>query len=513
MIFDLAVSEKFDLTDTNERIVIVGTGPVGIYLAYCLLKARQSVILIEAGARIADSSRNSIATRSVGREFVGHKLGRTFGLGGTSVVWGGQLAEFDRADFETWPLRFEDVYPLYAKVYADLTVAPESAETYRERLGGEVADDLPIERFFTHWLPQQNFARIFKKKVIEDPDTTVLLNSTVSGITFEGDRAKSVTICAASGHETTISGRHFVFCNGTLEIIRFFLSTAKTSAVPWRNNCEIGKRYQDHPCGKVATAHILDEEKFRDFFENAIVAGAVKLYPKVRVREEAREKGDLGVVGFFAFRSDIQEHLGHIKWLIRAIRSGAQGTSLRSLPGDIRTLISVFAPVTRRFVRDRRIMAFFDRSVDFMVQCEQRPSTDSQVRLNDEHHRVPGLFGIDIDWRLDEEETIHALTKFTALADNYFQARGLARLAIDERVSASDPAFVASMYDVYHHAGGMCMADSPTTGVVESDCRVWGTANVFIGGAAVFPSSGHANTTLTALALAARLAPMLAAKP
>ena len=93
MIFDLAVSEKFDLTDTNERIVIVGTGPVGIYLAYCLLKARQSVILIEAGARIADLSRNSIATRSVGREFVGHKLGRTFGLGGTSVVWGGQLAE------------------------------------------------------------------------------------------------------------------------------------------------------------------------------------------------------------------------------------------------------------------------------------------------------------------------------------------------------------------------------------------------------------------------------------
>ena len=57
-----------------------------------------------------------------------------------------------------------------------------------------MADDLPIERFFTHWLPQQNFARIFKKKVIEDPDTTVLLNSTVSGITFEGDRAKSVTI-------------------------------------------------------------------------------------------------------------------------------------------------------------------------------------------------------------------------------------------------------------------------------------------------------------------------------
>ena len=109
-------------------------------------------------------------------------------------------------------------------------------------------------------------------------------------ITFEGDRAKSVTICAAGGHETTISGRHFVFCNGTLEIIRFFLSTAKTSAVPWRNNYEIGKRYQDHPCGKVATAHILDEKKFRDFFENAIVGGAVKLFPKVRVREEAREK-------------------------------------------------------------------------------------------------------------------------------------------------------------------------------------------------------------------------------
>jgi choline dehydrogenase-like flavoprotein len=59
---------------------------------------------------------------------------------------------------------------------------------------------------------------------------------------------------------------------------------------------------------------------------------------------------------------------------------------------------------------------------------------------------------------------------------------------------------------VYHHAGGMCMSAQPNLGVVDPDCRVWGTSNVYVAGASVFPSSGHANTTFTALALAARLA-------
>jgi choline dehydrogenase-like flavoprotein len=50
------------------------------------------------------------------------------------------------------------------------------------------------------------------------------------------------------------------------------------------------------------------------------------------------------------------------------------------------------------------------------------------------------------------------------------------------------------------------MADDPSTGVVDSNCRVFATRNLFIAGSSVFPTGGAANPTLTIVALALRLA-------
>jgi GMC oxidoreductase len=508
MIVDLLESENFALPHQNS-VVIVGAGPVGIYLAHRLSLSGKSVVLVEAGGSVADSYRNEVATRSVGLDFLGYRLGRAFGLGGTSVVWGGQLAEFDAADFPTWPISYDEVSRWYGAVYKDLSISPENPDTYRSRLGRETSNVQPVERFFTHWLPQQNFARIFRKEVIDNPDIPVLLNATVNGITFADGRAQSIKIRTANQSDIEIKGSQFIFCNGTLEIVRFFLSTARTSNVPWKNNALIGKFYQDHLCGRSATAEVIDERRFRDFFENAFAHGIVKLQSKLRFRPELHQPGDLGICGFFSFKSDMQDQLGNIKWLIRALRSGAQSSSLASLPRDLLALLRMFAPITLRYLKDRRIMAFFDRSLDFMVQSEQNPMAESQIRLCEDQHPVPGLFAIEIDWQIDQQRTIEAVKTFTLAVDQYLQEHGLARLTIDDRVKSCNVEFLKEMVDVYHHAGGMCMSAQPNLGVVDPDCRVWGTPNVYVAGASVFPSSGHANTTFTALALAARLASTL----
>jgi choline dehydrogenase-like flavoprotein len=46
----------------------------------------------------------------------------------------------------------------------------------------------------------------------------------------------------------------------------------------------------------------------------------------------------------------------------------------------------------------------------------------------------------------------------------------------------------------------------PRRGVVDSDCKVHGIANLYVAGSSVFPTGGFANPTLTVVALAARLA-------
>ena len=56
------------------------------------------------------------------------------------------------------------------------------------------------------------------------------------------------------------------------------------------------------------------------------------------------------------------------------------------------------------------------------------------------------------------------------------------------------------------------MSDSPDTGVVDSNCKVFDIDNLYLTGSSVFPTGGWANPTLTILALAYRLADHLDAQ-
>jgi len=75
------------------------------------------------------------------------------------------------------------------------------------------------------------------------------------------------------------------------------------------------------------------------------------------------------------------------------------------------------------------------------------------------------------------------------------------RLPEGERTAA----VLAQASDGFHQIGTARMADDPRDGVVDRDARVHGVANLFLAGSAILPSSGQANPTLLAVALAARL--------
>jgi choline dehydrogenase-like flavoprotein len=56
------------------------------------------------------------------------------------------------------------------------------------------------------------------------------------------------------------------------------------------------------------------------------------------------------------------------------------------------------------------------------------------------------------------------------------------------------------------------MSESPTTGVVDGNCRVHGVGNLYMGGSSVFASAGISNPTYTIVQLALRLADRLNAQ-
>ena len=86
-------------------VVIVGAGTVGLLLAKLLADRGRSIVVIESGDHVAATPDDGLGACSVGRPHTGVLLGRAKGLGGTSVLWGGQLAEFVECDLDSAGLR------------------------------------------------------------------------------------------------------------------------------------------------------------------------------------------------------------------------------------------------------------------------------------------------------------------------------------------------------------------------------------------------------------------------
>jgi choline dehydrogenase-like flavoprotein len=145
---------------------------------------------------------------------------------------------------------------------------------------------------------------------------------------------------------------------------------------------------------------------------------------------------------------------------------------------------------------------------------EQEPARENRVTLDDETDR----FGIPrpiLHWRRSalDKKTFRS----TALAlGAYFASGNMARLRLDDWVFSEDLEFSCEggghCPGGYHHLGGTRMSATSAEGVVDADCRVFGTANLFVAGSSVFPSGGYCNPTMTIVQLSLRLAHHLAAK-
>ena len=85
---------------------------------------------------------------------------------------------------------------------------------------------------------------------------------------------------------------------------------------------------------------------------------------------------------------------------------------------------------------------------------------------------------------------------------------GRVRMEID----AEGDAWVPDVVGSFHQMGTTRMSADPKLGVVNSDCRVHGLANLYVAGSSVFSTAGQANPTLCLLALTLRLADHIRAR-
>jgi choline dehydrogenase-like flavoprotein len=498
------------------RMIVIGAGAVGLYTASQLAGRGHHVVVIEAG----DSNLGSFDTESyetVGRPHVGIRLGRGRSLGGTTNLWGGQLVEFQPIDFHgrewlpgsRWPVSYEEIAPYYKLTYQNLGFPPQLQQD--DKVWQGIARSRPhigveFEVFLTRWLAIPNFAVMFAKQIQTDERMSVLGGHTAVAFRGAGGRIHGVRVVDSHRQSHWIEGDTFILAAGTIENSRLLLHTGQDPAwqSPWRQNHNIGRYFQDHLAGTIGAFQPKDKRGFFDMFCNIIYAGH-QFQPKIRMRDEVLARQHiLNSQGIFAFESEVSEHLVYLKQFLRAAFFSRKLTGIGDLLRNGVGVARYLVPLMWKYIQDHRVFVPSTAKIFLSVQAEQGLSGDSRISIDKTVMDSWGLPRVTLDWRLGGHE-LTSIREFAIQIQEALHTAGIGQLTIDEDLLSLNPRFLSKLGDTYHQAGGTLMASSEREGVVDKNLCVFGTENLYVAGASVFPTASNANTTFTALTLATRL--------
>ena len=512
MILDGNLKEDLHFME-HQDVIIIGAGTIGLYLAHILYEKNPSleICIIESGPESPTVKFNAESSESKGKEHLGTLNGRASGIGGTSSLWGGQMAEFERSDFERenskWPIPYDEIKSYYQKVYKRLGMGNVQSDIYYDQTYGDLIDDNGvIDRIYTRWLKEPKFYNLFKKDILKNKKIKILTNTSANDIKFIEKKAVSIDCISKNLGNISLNAKNFIFASGTIGINQFFLSTQGTSNVPWKNNNNIGKYFQDHLGGVIGTLDIKDKELFQKYFENSWVKG-IKIQPKLKLSSESVLSQKNGVVIFFTYKSKYEDSIIRLKLSIKNIFKNFSKPSVAQSFKDLYFIKKELASIICKFLFKKRIHAVFEMkdSVQVNVQSEQIPVIESEIKLNKNHNLRSGLSKVDVFWSCVGDEAI-AIKKISTEVNLFLKSKGVGEINYKSNfLQMNNKELTESLYDTNHQCGGMVISDLKDSGVVDKNCKVWDTDNVWIAGSAVFPSSSHANSTLTALALAERM--------
>lgn len=504
--------------DTNGPIegdvCIAGSGAAGIAIALRLMGTTHKIIMLEAGGfEHEDNSQAMYRGSNVGHPYFDLDVTRVRYFGGSTNHWAGECAPLDPIDFEPkswvphsgWPITRASLDPWYHLAHEviglgaynyDHVAASPKATPPLDFVRGKL--DHKLWRF-NH--PPNRFGQTYRADLDAADNIDVWLHANVVGIETEpnGARVTGLKIARLDGKTTRVVARYFILALGGLENPRFLLNADSPNPAGLGNDHDlVGRYFADHLnaiAGQVAPLKPTWQTAY-DYRQLDSVRGRVK----VRIGPKAQSaRGFLNSAAQLGQQPTARNASPGYKAL-RAIRDDVRRGQFPDELG--RRVIDVAADL--QGIWDGLVEYFDDQSVFIEIEGEQAPNPDSRVTLTDERDAL-GLRRIQLDWRLSaiDRESIRGLVQ---LIGEEVGRLGVGRVSMEEWLLDSGDVWPDHYLGGNHHIGTTRMAEDPTRGVVNEDCRVFGIDNLFIAGSSVFPTSGVANPTLTIVALALRLA-------
>lgn len=523
MIFD---AEKFDFGRQTYDVAIVGAGAVGIMAALDLGRRGKRVLILEAGPNAVDagSQRFFDLATSTGRKHAGLHEGRFRALGGTTNFWGGQLVRLDPIVFSPrpwvdevggWPIAFDEIEKYYDRCEDMLQVAEVlRADESVFRLAGipSLRDDGHLKYFLTRWLTEKNFRVRFQGEMKASNGIDLVTGAAVVGLEADagGENVVGLRVRHVDGREVAVTCRSIVLANGTIEIARLLQHPLADGRRPvWASNEWLGRGFMDHLEGTIGELKPRNRKKFAKLFSNIFVKG-MKFQPRLRVTRSSQEKSSIMDFAIHVkFDSFNREHFDNAKIFFVGLLKGRFDGPLAKLPSHLWSAMKVGLPMMWNYVVNRRILIPRKSSIKLQVMIEQQQIRESRIVLSGRTDSL-GMRIAELDWQVRGDKEMRTVRAAAAMAKSYFEDGGIADFEIAEEVHGPDEAWLDLSTDTFHHMGSTRMARVPAEGVVDPNCRVFGTNNLYVAGASVFPSAGFANPTFTAMALTLRLCDHLA---
>lgn len=521
MIADLARDNITALPVTD--VCIIGAGVAGQMLAMRLAESGRSVRLVESGGRDFQADIQSVSDGdNVGADYYPLETARLRLFGGTAAIWGGRCAELDPIDFERrdyvpqsgWPMTKADLDPHYDRAYAQMGLQRAGEGRLWKTIGRTPPAFDPSKLEADLWCFDENGERFTDPKRGSLSQVDLLLNATVTEIEVaESGEVTSVQVQSLNGKSLRLNAKVFVLAAGAIETARLLQAAVPSRPNGFGNERDVlGRYFMEHPHarggqvlpeklsqalmllpralrvkGKRYAAYLRPSETLQR--EAGILNSSLSLAP----RRHADGKMDL----FRATKGKLKHDLPSTRFW-RSTYKKLKHVTIRG-----RELTDPW-PSVLSMKRHRGRLGLYA-----IIRAEQAPIPESRVSLSDRKDAF-GMPLAELDWHYSELDKRSVKVMMETLRDEVARM-GLGRVDLEPWLNdpdilwTSDPLISAHPIGGYHHMGGVRMGADASSGVVDKNCRLFESPNLYVAGSSVFPTGGWANPTVTIMALADRL--------